>query len=150
MIAATLSPAWLNVPTWLSVECYAAWFLAGLIWTVQVVHYPLMRFVPEQTFAEFSRRHQRQITWVVAPAMFVELTACGIVSYLSGGRLALHWLTTAILAGIWLSTALVQVPLHRGFLQTKDDRRLKRLVMTNWMRTLGWTVRAVLLATLRL
>lgn len=133
---------------WLKIECYAAWFLAGLIWTVQAVHYPLMRFVPAASFAEFSRRHQQQITWIVAPAMLIELAACLATSYRFAGQSMMHILAAVILAAIWLSTYFVQVPLHGSFLKTKDDRQLDRLVTSNWIRTAGWTTRAIILAIL--
>jgi hypothetical protein len=46
---------------------------------------------------------------------------------------------------VWLSTALVQVPLHTKLTLGYDCRTIHLLVQTNWLRTLGWTVRVVIL-----
>jgi hypothetical protein len=52
------------------------------------------------------------------------------------------WVGGLIVIVIWASTGLIQVPLHdrlgRGF--DADAHRL--LVTTNWIRTVGWSVRA--------
>ena len=44
----------------------------GAILIVQLVHYPLMRFVSGPQFARFETEHQRRISWVVGPLMAVE------------------------------------------------------------------------------
>jgi hypothetical protein len=50
----------------------------------------------------------------------------------------------ALLAIIWLSTALVQVPCH-GLLEKGFDAAIhRRLVTTNWTRTVAWSLRGLL------
>jgi hypothetical protein len=46
----------------------------------------------------------------------------------------------------WLSTAIVQVPLHRRLEQGFEAGAHGRLVATNWVRTGAWTARGVLVA----
>ena len=45
--------------------------LVGLIWTVQLVHYPLMAEV-RTGFARYHELHRERITWIVAPLMGAE------------------------------------------------------------------------------
>lgn len=47
--------------------------MTGVIWFVQVVHYPLFAAVGRKGFAAFEASHRRLTTWVVAPLMLVEL-----------------------------------------------------------------------------
>jgi hypothetical protein len=47
-----------------------------------------------------------------------------------------------LVAAIWTSTALVQVPCHRKLSGGFDLRTAHRLIKTNWLRTLAWTARA--------
>ena len=55
-------------------------------------------------------------------------------------RLALAgWL---LLAVIWVSTALVQMPLHRRLGRSFDAPTIDRLVASNWIRTVAWSLRA--------
>lgn len=122
----------------------ATWALVGLIWTVQVVHYPLMAQVGREAFAVYHRRHARQITWIVAPLMAAELgTAAGLVW--AGSREP--WLLASLvpLAYNWLATALVQIPLHARLAEGFDDSAHRRLVATNWGRTWAWSSRGLLL-----
>jgi len=41
--------------------------MVGVIWFVQVVHYPLMARVSASEFAAYEREHQNRTTFVVAP-----------------------------------------------------------------------------------
>ena len=48
--------------------------MVGLIWFVQIVHYPLLAQVGRDGFRRYEMDHQRLTTWVVAPLMLTELT----------------------------------------------------------------------------
>ena len=37
-------------------------FMTGLIWFVQIVHYPLMGMVPKSEFQKYALAHQRRTT----------------------------------------------------------------------------------------
>ena len=53
----------------------------------------------------------------------------------------------ALVAVIWLSTFLVQVPLHeRLAVEGHTNDVVARLVRGNWIRTIAWTARAILAA----
>jgi hypothetical protein len=42
---------------------------------------------------------------------------------------------------IWLSTFALQVPIHNNLKAGKDDKRIQRLVATNWIRTAAWSLK---------
>ncbi|NIR37604.1 MAG: hypothetical protein GWN07_37935, partial [Actinobacteria bacterium] len=53
----------------------------------------------------------------------------------------------AVLLAVALgSTVLVQVPLHRRLAEGHDRRTAERLIATNWVRTVAWSLRGLLLA----
>jgi hypothetical protein len=54
--------------------------------------------------------------------------------------------TAALLGVVWLSTFTLQVPAHRALLQGWSEPVHRRLVLTNWIRTVAWTLRAGILA----
>lgn len=120
--------------------------MVGLIWFVQIVHYPMFDRVGPKQFAEYERMHQQRTTWVVAPFMLAELaTAIALVALKPDGlRTAVVWTGLILLAGIWLSTAVLQVPKH-NLLQSGFTAEVHRsLVNTNWIRTIAWSGRGVL------
>ena len=120
------------------------WFLTGLIWTIQVDGYPLFASVGREVFAAFEADHTSRITPLVGPVMGAELLLAitPLFDRPTTMPIWLAWVGAAIVGVIWLSTAFVQVPLHdrlgRGF----DADAHRSLVATNWIRTIGWTVRA--------
>jgi hypothetical protein len=96
-------------------------------------------------FRAYEREHARRTGWVVGPAMIVEL-ALALALAVRGGALA--WTGLALLGAIWTSTAFVQVPLHRRLAAGPDEAARRRLVRTNWIRTVAWSGRTVIATTL--
>lgn len=134
----------------LTVHLAATLFMTGLIWFVQIVHYPLMAGVGADGFVDYEHRHQRGTGRVVGPAMGIELLTGAWLALdptpILGRRAALGLL--AMLALIWASTAFVQVPLHRRLEAGLDAAVVRRLVRTNWVRTILWSARSVALMAL--
>ena len=120
-------------------------YLTGLIWCVQVVHYPLFAAVGNATFVAYEREHCRRIAPVVLPPMLLEVALSIWVCWLAPPPArAAAWLGVALLAVIWLSTFLIQVPCHRRLSAAADRAAMRRLVASNWLRTAAWTGRAAL------
>ena len=119
----------------------ATLFMTGVIWFVQVVHYPLFGRVGDAGFTAYAREHARRTGWVVGPAMLLELLLALALAARGG---ALAWAGLALLGAIWASTAFVQVPLHGRLAAGPDRFAQRRLTATNWVRTAAWSLRAVL------
>ena len=119
----------------------STFFLCGLIWCIQVVHYPSFRFVHPDRFVEFERFHTRAITWIVGPAMLLEITTAVVLL----GSLSPGWgaLNIASVGAIWISTALLSVPCHTALAKGLDVEIIDKLVQTNWPRTVLWSLRAM-------
>lgn len=130
----------------LLIHAAATLAMVGVIWFVQVVHYPLFELASSRRFGSFAAEHQRRTTLVVAPLMLVELASALLLLIApasSAGR-TLSLLGMLLLALIWLSTGLLQVPLHRRLSSGRDARAIGRLVASNWVRTAAWTLRGAL------
>lgn len=134
----------------LLVHAAATWFLAGLIWVVQLVHYPLFDHVERSRFADFERLHAARITWIVGPAMALELgSGLWLLAVApAGSARVLLTLGAGLLALLVVCTACVQVPCHRRLEQGFDAAVHRRLVSTNWWRTAAWSARALLVTAL--
>jgi hypothetical protein len=120
--------------------------MTGLVWFVQLVHYPLFARIGAESGRAYSLEHQRRTTWLVGPLMVGEVaSASALLLYLRGT--AAETLTVAglvLIAVIWISTAAWQVPLHGQLARDARPELVERLVRTNWVRTLAWTARSVI------
>ena len=129
------------------VHAGATWFMTGLIWFVQIVHYPLMGSLPADAFPAYENAHQRRTTWVVGPVMLLEASAALLLPWVPHREFAglpLHWIGVALLALTWISTFAVQVPLHARLAVGFDRAVWHRLVATNRLRTVVWSARGVI------
>jgi hypothetical protein len=117
--------------------------MVGLIWFVQVVHYPLMAQVGQQRFTRYAASHSVRTTCVVAPPMLVEAALAGLLAVRPppGVSATAAWVAFGLVGVIWLSTALLQVPMHRRLASGFDTQAHRRLVSSNWIRTIAWSVR---------
>ena len=121
--------------------------LVGLIWTIQVVQYPLLSKVGLDAFPAYHAGHSSHITLVVAPLMLTELATALYLLVVRPPSLPAWalWLGILLVAVVWLSTAFLQVPRH-GTLSAGFDAEAHRfLVASNWLRTFAWTARGALL-----
>lgn len=145
--------------TLLILHAAATFFMAGLIWFVQLVHYPLMARVGRENWIGYEHTHQRRTTWVVAPAMLLEAVTAALIllpmtavtdttGRTADPRAITAWIAAGLLLIIWISTFAIQVPLHAALTAGFDPRLHQRLVATNWIRTILWSARAVLITTL--
>lgn len=131
----------------LAAQALASSAMCGLIWFVQLVHYPLFARVRADDAADHAAENQRRTSWVVVPFMLVEMaTALAIaIAPPAGVGRGTALVGVALVLAIWGSTALVQMPLHARLRREGDvPAVVAALVRTNWFRTAAWTVRAVL------
>jgi len=123
--------------------CLAA-LLSGLIWTIQLVHYPSFLDVGTEEYLVYQRNHMRNISYLVIPLMLLEL---GFGAYLQIQHhiSPIHWtisLSSALLGLIWITTFVVSSPLHGQLVAVGYDREIiRKLINTNWIRTFAWTFR---------
>ena len=124
----------------------ATWTLVGLIWVVQWLQYPLFAQVGDSAFVDYHAAHSHRITFIVLPLMLFELISAFVLINAAPASIpmGLRWSGFALVLVIWLSTFALQVPQHgilgRGF----DADAHRFLVASNWIRTVAWTLRGVL------
>jgi hypothetical protein len=124
----------------------ATLYMVGVIWFVQVVHYPLMGQVGSAEAVAYEREHSRLTGWVVGPPMLAELfTGMLLVWFRVLGIPAWQiWAGLLLIAIIWASTWALQIPCHNRLSQVFNAADHHRLVSTNWIRTVCWTLRGLL------
>lgn len=130
-------------------QAVASGAMCGLIWFVQAVHYPLFALITGEPSRHHARENQRRTAPVVVPFMALEVvTAVAVAVWPPPGvGRGAALVGIALVAVAWLSTLFLQMPLHARLADeghAADD--VSRLVRTNWIRTIAWTLRAILAA----
>lgn len=130
----------------LGLHAVSTLMLTGVIWMVQIVHYPLFAHVGEGAFRVYQGEHARRITWLVGPLMVLEAVAALALFFLLDAAVVrvLTGVGVLLVLVVWGSTALLQVPCHARLSRGVDAPAWRRLVGTNWIRTGAWSLRGVL------
>lgn len=126
----------MNADQWLDIVNFG---LVVLIWLVQLIIYPSLAHVSAAEFDDWHRRYTRLIAIIVGPLMTAQavLAARDVLLVPDAGGL----LVLAAITLVWLSSLLFSVPCHRTLRRNGKDRTvIGRLVRTNWIRTILWTV----------
>ena len=136
----------------LLVNFVATAVMTGVIWFVQWVHYPLLATVPVDGAVKVAEQHQRRTGQVLAIPMALEgvTTLWLLASRPDVVSLILPWLGAVLLAVALGSTVFVSVPLHAKMATNPTVDVGRRLVVTNWPRTIAWSARAVVCAVMLL
>lgn len=126
--------------------------MVGLIWTIQLVHYPMFTSLDAEQFPKHMDEHQRLISFLVLPLMMSELLSSLALWNFRPEAIS----NTAVIVGLallavtWGSTFLIQVPQHTKLLSGYDAAVCQQLVTWNWLRTAAWTARGILTAAMML
>lgn len=121
----------------------ATLYMTGLIWCIQIVHYPLFAQVGKHDFATYETAHSNLITPVVALPMLIELLTAGLLLFYRSPAIGLAETIVglALVVTIWLSTMFLQVPQHNILSSGFDTAAHQFLVNSNWLRTVAWSLR---------
>lgn len=126
----------------LLIECILNAALVGLIWTVQLLIYPGFHYVDRKNYRSFQIFHMKAITPLVAPLMIFELIISFYNSYIYA-----NYFSTVFLMVIWSTTFFISVPIHEKLLVNKDEKLINKLIKTNWLRTIAWTLKLLFITT---
>ena len=99
-----------------------------------------------EDFARYVDEHGRRITYALALIGPFEIifAAWLWLDTPAGLSRTVVFLSGALLAAGWISTALWFGPLHGRFQGPYDEELINQLIITNWFRTALWALRALL------
>ena len=120
--------------------------MAGVIWMVQLVHYPSFLYVDKNKYKRFQEFHMSGIGFIVGPLMAVELITGAMLLIIYKISNIYLFSSMLLLVGIWFLTAIVFTRIHSKLLNGYSEKLIHDLIRFNWSRTIMWTTRLVLLS----
>ncbi len=123
-------------------------YMTGIIWSMQVLEYPLFAKVGHDEFLSYHAAHNRTLPFLVILPSVLVLVSAVLLLWIRPSSIPL-WSVVLVIGlnvAVLISTAVGQAPLH-----AKLDREgfsaevISTLVRSNWIRTALWTINALLL-----
>ena len=119
--------------------------MTGVIWVIQIVHYPSFHFIEKELYTAFQKFHMNKISIIVIPIMLAELIT-GMMLFLDKSSKSPFLIVSfVILVLIWLITGVFFSKAHNELMTGYQELVVNQLVVMNWIRTILWTLRLLLL-----
>jgi hypothetical protein len=115
--------------------------MAGVLWTMQILNYPLLRLVDPEAVPEYEQVHNRRFGLVVLPGVAVA-AACSIGLLVDRPSTVPLWAPVAVgtlLLVVTASTAALQAPQHTRLAMRWNESPHRLLVRSNWIRVAAWS-----------
>ena len=119
--------------------------MTGVIWVIQIVHYPSFHFIEKELYTAFQKFHMNKISIIVIPIMLAELITGMILFLDKSSKSPFLIISFVILVLIWLITGVFFTKAHNELIAGYLELVVNQLVAMNWIRTLLWTLRLLLL-----
>jgi len=125
----------------LTLETTATIFMAGVLWTMRLLNYPLLALVGNDALPRYETAHNRRFALVVVPGVLAA-AAGGIGLLPSRPSQVPLWAPAgelALLLVVIISTAALQARQHRALTGGFDGPVLSLLVRSNRIRVAAWS-----------
>ena len=118
--------------------------MTGVIWVIQIVHYPSFHFIEKELYTAFQKFHMNNISLIVVPVMILEL-ATGVLLLAGNSKNILIIISFSLLILIWAITGIFFSGAHGKLITGYNVLVVDKLVSMNWIRTILWTLKMLLL-----
>ena len=137
-----------NLPFIEYIHLISTSMMVAIIWIVQILHYPTFKYIDQKRYEEFQDFHMKRISYIIIPIMLVELSSGVIVLIIDSSLYTPFGVSLVLLIFIWILTALLFSKVHAYLLKGYDEDSINKLIDLNWIRTIFWTVRLIILMKL--
>ena len=119
--------------------------LMVLIWMVQLLIYPGFEYLAASTFHRWHRKYARNMTFIVAPMMFIQVFLAGYFFLYQPDLQSWNIIYAILVALTWISTFLIFIPLHKKLDDEPHNVEVcRKLTKRNWLRVVLWTAIVIL------
>ena len=130
----------------LKVNFISTSLMVSVIWVIQLLHYPSFHFINDKKYIEFQHFHMQRISFIVIPAMLIELASALLLAYFF--RSSLTIILLALLLGVWAVTFIFFTNMHQKLTNGYNQSIVDRLIQINWSRTILWSLRLIILLSI--
>ncbi len=121
--------------------------MTGVAWFVQLVHYPTLAQLTKEQYNQYNELHFRPTTFITFPTMLLELISGAWILLDNPTEGLFPWfvINLIVILIIWISTMVVQVPLHFKIAKDPTKKSINKLIQSNWLRTVLWSAKLLMI-----
>ena len=121
--------------------------MLGFICHIKILNNPHFKVVGKNEFQTYHNGHSMMITPLVGTVMIIELISSIMLVVFppKNVSLTIPIIGVILVFIIWASTAFLQIPQHNALANAYELKAHNLLVQTNWIRTIAWSMRGLLL-----
>ena len=129
-----------------AVHVAATWWLVGLIWTIQVVHYPSFDSIDRVGYTDFQDRHMQAMGRLIGFPWLVEgLCVLALFIFAPDNTTRVLAAVGGLLEVVVIAVTITKsIPAHEALQNGYAADAHRMLVDTNWWRTVAWSLRGVI------
>jgi hypothetical protein len=119
--------------------------MAGIVWFMQVVQFPLFTTVRPRNFLGYGTHFKFLTAYIMAPMFLLEaIGALGLAIKFYGHHNGLLIGNLVLFAIAWGATLLYTLPIQNKLTERYVPARIRSLIHYNWVRTLAWSGKGAL------
>lgn len=131
----------------LMINLFSSFILIGIILWAQLITLTLFQEIPISTFKSLYHNHYRRTKLLAIPLMAIEIISSMIIilfppEHIPRIPLLINF---GLVVLIWLSSILIQSPIHQRLAFNPGMEDIRLLEKTNWIRTILWNLKGILL-----
>jgi len=121
--------------------------MTGIMWFVHLIHYPILSYVNQADLAEYESQHVKHTMKWALLILIVELVSAALLIWFRPEDIGMLQVIVglSLLVPIWIVTWAGCVPGHCKLETGYNDVALRKLLKNNFIRTLCWTARTVVI-----
>jgi len=121
--------------------------VTGVVWFMQVVHYPLLTYTNPDKWTEFNEKRRMYTMMLTYPLMAFEALTGFTLILLATQSPSYPYLAVSlgILLALLIYTFMYLNPLLKKMTGPADEISHKKFIKLHWVRTIGWSLRLLLL-----
>ena len=120
--------------------------MTGIMWFVHLIHYPVLSYVNQTELAQYEQQHVKHtMKWAVL-ILVIEVVSATLLFWFRPANISIFPVAIgfALLIPIWVTTWSSCVPAHCKLENGFNSQVLQKLMKANFLRTLCWTFRTVI------
>lgn len=122
---------------------FLTFFMTGVIWLIQLIHYPSFSFIDKNKYSKFQTFHMNKITPIVGPIIILEVSTGFYLLYFFNSESIFFLINFLINILILMMTIIVFGTIHKKLIDGFKTSLFKKLISLNWIRTFLWSLKSI-------